>query len=65
MYQESAAVCDAQHDAAALAQSVHEIVASRAPGVSPTLLEVACGTGAYLVHLRRWYPPRGSIFLPR
>jgi len=41
-------------DYAAEAGSLHELVQSRNPGAS-TLLDVACGTGAHLAELRRWY----------
>jgi SAM-dependent methyltransferase len=36
------------------ASSVHELVQARKPGAA-TLLDVACGTGAHLAELRRWY----------
>jgi SAM-dependent methyltransferase len=41
-------------DYAAEARSLHELVQRRNPGAS-TLLDVACGTGAHLAELRRWY----------
>lgn len=63
MYQRSAAVYDAyygaRHDYADLAGRVRDIVAARVPGVEPTLLEVGCGTGAYLVYLRQWFAVEG------
>jgi len=63
IYQRSAAVYDAYYgsrfDYAALAGRGHEIIAAHAPEAEATLLEVACGTGAYLVHLRRWYAVEG------
>jgi SAM-dependent methyltransferase len=41
-------------DYPAEAASVHELVQARRPGAE-TLLDVACGTGAHLVELARWY----------
>lgn len=68
MYQRSAAVYDAYHgsrfDYAALAGRVHEIIAVQVPKSEATLLEVACGTGAFLVHLRRWYAVEGVDLSP-
>jgi len=37
---------------------VHELVQARKPGAA-TLLDVACGTGAHLAELRRWYRCEG------
>lgn len=45
-------------DYAAEAQELHELVQGRSPGAS-TVLDVACGTGAHLAHLRRWYDVAG------
>jgi len=41
-------------DYAAEAALVHELVGARNPGAE-TLLDVACGTGAHLAELARWY----------
>jgi len=41
-------------DYAAEAAAIHELVQRRNAGAS-TLLDVACGTGAHLAELRRWY----------
>ena len=41
-------------DYGAEARSVHELVQARTPGAA-TLLDVACGTGAHLAELARWY----------
>ncbi|MGQ0608373.1 MAG: class I SAM-dependent DNA methyltransferase [Chloroflexota bacterium] len=41
-------------DYRAEAEKIREIVASRAP-TARTLLDVACGTGSHLAHLRQWY----------
>ena len=57
MFSRSAQLYDAIYsfkDYAAEAGSLHELVQSRNPGAS-TLLDVACGTGAHLAELRRWY----------
>jgi len=40
------------------AERVHELVQARKPGAE-TLLDVACGTGAHLAGLRRWYRCEG------
>jgi SAM-dependent methyltransferase len=40
------------------AARVHELVQARKPGAA-TLLDVACGTGAHLAELRRWYRCEG------
>lgn len=40
------------------AERVHELVQARKPGAE-TLLDVACGTGAHLAELRRWYRCEG------
>ena len=45
-------------DYEAEAASLHAQVRRRAPEAS-TLLDVACGTGGHLVHLRRWYEVAG------
>ena len=41
-------------DYAAEAHALHTLIQQRAPGAA-SLLDVACGTGGHLVHLRRWY----------
>jgi SAM-dependent methyltransferase len=41
-------------DYGAEATSLHELVQARRPGAE-TLLDVACGTGAHLAELTRWY----------
>jgi SAM-dependent methyltransferase len=43
---------------AAEAQDLHEVVQARRPGAR-SLLDVACGTGAHLRHLRQWYEVAG------
>jgi SAM-dependent methyltransferase len=45
-------------DYAAEAERIHEIVQQRVPGAA-SLLDVACGTGRHLEHLRRWYAVEG------
>jgi SAM-dependent methyltransferase len=45
-------------DYAAEASELHGLIQSRRPGAA-TLLDVACGTGAHLAHLRRWYDVAG------
>jgi SAM-dependent methyltransferase len=45
-------------DYAAEAERIREVVAARVPRAS-TLLDVACGTGRHLEHLRRWYAVEG------
>jgi len=41
-------------DYAAEAATLHSLIQEHAPGAA-TLLDVACGTGGHLVHLRQWY----------
>src|SRR4030081_3763170 len=41
-------------DYPAEAREVHALIQSRKPGAH-SLLDVACGTGAHLLHLRPWY----------
>jgi SAM-dependent methyltransferase len=41
-------------DYAAESVAIHDLVQARTPGAT-SLLDVACGTGGHLVHLRRWY----------
>ena len=45
-------------DYAAEAKELHGIIEDAHPGAE-TLLDVACGTGAHLVELRRWYTVEG------
>jgi SAM-dependent methyltransferase len=45
-------------DYAGEAKQIHEIVQARRPGAA-SLLDVACGTGRHLEHLRRWYLVEG------
>jgi dTDP-3-amino-3,4,6-trideoxy-alpha-D-glucopyranose N,N-dimethyltransferase len=45
-------------DYAAEADELHRVVLARAPEAR-TLLDVACGTGGHLVHLRRWFEVAG------
>lgn len=41
-------------DYATEAAALHDLIQARAPGAA-SLLDVACGTGGHLAHLRRWY----------
>lgn len=50
-------------DYAAEAADLHALIQSLRPGAA-TLLDVACGTGAHLAHLRRWYGVTGSDIDP-
>jgi SAM-dependent methyltransferase len=50
-------------DYAAEAADLHDLIQSRRPGAA-TLLDVACGTGAHLSHLRRWYAVTGADVEP-
>ncbi len=63
MFRHSAHVYDLLYessgkDYAAEAQALHALIQERAPGAA-SLLDVACGTGGHLVHLRRWYEVMG------
>ena len=62
MFGNSAHVYDliyaAMKDYAVEAQDVHALVQARRPGAR-SLLDVACGTGAHLRHLRQWYEVAG------
>jgi SAM-dependent methyltransferase len=61
MFTETAELYDLFYDwkdYAAEAERVHELVATRAPQAR-SLLDVACGTGRHLEHLRRWYAVEG------
>ncbi len=59
MFHRSAHVYDLLYEAAgkdyaAESAAIHDLVQARTPGAT-CLLDVACGTGGHLVHLRRWY----------
>ncbi|MFN2469705.1 MAG: class I SAM-dependent methyltransferase [Gaiellaceae bacterium] len=61
MFSRSARLYDAIYswkDYQAEAERLHALVQERAPGAR-TLLDVACGTGAHLAELRRWYEVEG------
>ena len=61
MFDKSARLYDAIYsfkDYAAEAAHVHELIQQRAPGAT-TLLDVACGTGKHLEHLRAHYDAEG------
>ena len=61
MFTRSARIYDAVYawkDYPREAALVHELVQARRPGAA-TLLDVACGTGAHLAELRRWYRCEG------
>lgn len=45
-------------DYAAEAAALHDLIQRWRPGAA-SLLDVACGTGAHLAHLRRWYDVAG------
>jgi SAM-dependent methyltransferase len=51
------------NDYAGQAEQIHEIVQQRRPGAA-SLLDVACGTGRHLEHLRRWYEVEGIDLSP-
>ena len=50
-------------DYAGEAEMIHSLVQARAAGAR-SLLDVACGTGRHLEHLRRWYDVEGLDFDP-
>jgi SAM-dependent methyltransferase len=61
VFRRTARIYDAVYswkDYAREAALVHELVQARKPGAA-TLLDVACGTGAHLAELRRWYRCEG------
>jgi SAM-dependent methyltransferase len=45
-------------DYAGESADLHALIQARTPGAA-SLLDVACGTGAHLVHLRQWYEAVG------
>jgi len=61
MFTKSASFYDAMYhfvDYEAATQRIREVIAKRAPGAS-TLLDVACGTGQHLQHLRQDFDAEG------
>jgi SAM-dependent methyltransferase len=61
VFRQSARLYDAVYswkDYAGEAERIHELVQARKPGAA-SLLDVACGTGAHLAELRRWYRCEG------
>jgi SAM-dependent methyltransferase len=50
-------------DYAAEAADLHQIINEACPSAR-TLLDVACGTGAHLAHLRQWYSVEGADVSP-
>jgi SAM-dependent methyltransferase len=46
-------------DYAAEAERIHELIQARKLGSGDTLLDVGCGSGAHLAHLRRHYEAEG------
>lgn len=63
MFTESAAICDAvtegRHDYAAETERLRAFIDRHALAREATLLDVACGTGAYLPHFRPHYAVEG------
>ena len=63
MFTRSAAVYDAVHgqrfSASIAAAALHAQIQAAKQSVGKALLDVACGTGAYLEHLRTWYDAEG------
>jgi SAM-dependent methyltransferase len=51
-------------DYEAEAAALHLLIQRRSPGAA-SLLDVACGTGGHLVHLRQWYDVAGVDADPR
>jgi SAM-dependent methyltransferase len=61
MYRHEARLYDleyAEKDYAGEAARLHELIQARSPRAQ-TLLDVACGTGKHLEHLRAWYDAEG------
>jgi SAM-dependent methyltransferase len=63
MFHGTAHVYDLLYEAAgkdyeAESADLHALIQARTPGAA-SLLDVACGTGAHLVHLRQWYEAVG------
>jgi SAM-dependent methyltransferase len=69
MYNKSARIYDLLYtgagikDYAAEADDLHQIITEACPSAR-TLLDVACGTGAHLTHLRQWYAVEGTDVNP-
>jgi SAM-dependent methyltransferase len=63
MFTKSAAIYDAIHaarfDAAAAANAVHTLIQAHKQTTGNALLDVACGTGAHLLHLHSHYAVEG------
>jgi len=67
-FSETAEVYDLLYEAAgkdyaAEAEDLHRLIQARRPGAA-TLLDVACGTGAHLARMRRWYDVAGADIEP-
>jgi len=67
-FSSSARVYDLLYDAAGKnyeleAEDLHALIETRRPGAA-SLLDVACGTGAHLLHLRRFYEVAGVDLSP-
>ncbi len=66
MYDKSAELYDLFYDwkdYRAEAEKVRELVATRNPNAR-TVLDVACGTGSHLTHLRNWFAVEGLDLNP-
>ncbi len=64
MFTHTAALYDAIYEAAgkdyeAEAGRLHKLIQARKQSAGSALLDVACGTGAHLEHLQRWYVTEG------
>jgi SAM-dependent methyltransferase len=67
-FEQCAHVYDLLHEAAGKdyeleADELHALIQARRPGAA-SLLDVACGTGAHLLHLRRYYEVAGVDLEP-